>query len=77
MVGWALIHGDYFFLIIAPFVLIVWLIAAVILSIYALWKGKHVTFARWGAIGLSILLLVSLDLSPNFWQKVFAERFAG
>ena len=76
MIGFALVHGKYFFLLFTPFILLVWLIATLSVTIVALWRKKRVSVKRWVSLCLTCLLLAVFFLPESFWLRLSIDRIS-
>jgi hypothetical protein len=76
MLGFSLAHGPGIFLLLAPIVLVVWLIAAVIRIIFTLARKRPLSGAFWGVFAAGGLMLGLIALPPVFWQWMFISQFA-
>jgi hypothetical protein len=76
MVGFALAHGSFALLLLAPPLLMIWLVLALIVTGIALWRRQRLSGSYWVAISLTVVVLSLLVLPAAFWQRVLIERFA-
>lgn len=76
MIGFSLVHGYYGFLLLFPFILLVWLVAALCVTVVAVWRKKRVSLKRWVSICLTILILTVSSLPYSFWQRLFVDRIS-
>jgi hypothetical protein len=76
MVGFSLAHGYYAPLLMAPILVIVWLLIALIVSIVDRVKHFQANKLLLALIGASALTLGSLCLPEVFWQWLFIGSFA-
>lgn len=76
MVGFSLAHGSAAFLLLAPFLLVIWTAVVAILTLRSLIRKDRIATRRWAGLGLVISLFVLLALPDGFWQRVFIGRMA-
>jgi hypothetical protein len=76
MVGFSLAHGAGAVLLLAPLLLILWLLAAIIRLVLYFIKKRKISAVTWATFTVAILILVLLVIPPNFWQWQFAGTFA-
>jgi len=76
MLGFALAHGPGAILLLAPLLLCLWLVAALITA--AIWVLRKRAISRWYRLTLAsvILTLSFLSLPAAFWQWLFIGTFA-
>ncbi len=76
MIGFSLIHGYYAPLILAPVLVILWFLVAVITAIVLVIRKRPVTRTLWMCLAISLLLFGVLSIPPVFWQWLFVGTFA-
>lgn len=76
MVGFSLAHGAGAILLLAPLLLTLWLLAAIIRLVLYLIKKRKISAITWATFSVAILTFVLLVIPPNFWQWQFAGTFA-
>jgi hypothetical protein len=76
MVGFSLAHGLGGILLMFPFVLVLWAIVVVILTIRSRLRNNRIARTRWVGLSLVVLLFVILALPDGFWEKAFISRMA-
>jgi hypothetical protein len=76
MVGFSLVHGPGIFLILFPFLLVLWTVPVVVRTVRSLARRNRITQARWICLALVFVLFVLLSLPDVFWQRVFISRMA-
>jgi hypothetical protein len=76
MIGFALAHGAGAILFLAPFLLSIWLIVALVTTLISLRRKKRLSKWYWSTLASAILILGFLSLPASFWQWVFIEPFA-
>jgi len=76
MIGFSLAHGPGAILLPFPFLLIMWTVLVVVLTVRSKLKKTRITPARWVALGLAMLVLILGQLPDGFWQRVFMGRMA-
>jgi hypothetical protein len=76
MVGFSLAHGSYFVLILAPFLLVLWMAVALVLTVLDLVKRRKADVPTWGALGFAVLLFGLLLVPSGVWQRLFITQMA-
>lgn len=76
MVGFALVHGSYAALVLAPFLLVLWIAVALVLIVTNLVKKRRTDTATWGAFAFSVLLIGLLFVPSGVWQRLFITKMA-
>jgi len=76
MVGFSLAHGSGAVLLLAPFLLAVWVAVALVLIVINLVKNRRTDTTTWAAFGLAALLLGLLIVPSGFWQRLFIRQMA-
>jgi hypothetical protein len=76
MVGFSLAHGSGAVLLLAPFLLALWVAVALVLIVINLVKKRRIDTTTWAAFGLAVLLLGLLIVPSGFWQRLFIRRMA-
>jgi hypothetical protein len=76
MIGFSLAHGLGVFLFLAPILLSVWAVVALITMVGALWRKRPLSTWFWSTLAASIIVLGVLMLPPVFWQWMFIRSFA-
>jgi hypothetical protein len=76
MVGFSLVHGPGAVLIVFPLLLVIWTVAAIVLTVRGRIRKCRIAPARWAVVGLAILLLLVGELPDGFWQRAFSSRMA-
>jgi hypothetical protein len=76
MIGFALAHGPFAIFLLAPLLLMIWLILALIVTAIAFWRRQRLSGSHWFAISLAVIVVSLFVLPPAFWQCVLIERFA-
>lgn len=74
MIGFSLLHGDYAFLILMPFILLVWLIAALGVTIVALIRKKRISLMNWISLCLAGLIFLVSFIPQGFWLRLSIDR---
>lgn len=76
MVGFALVHGPFAILLLAPLLLIVWLVPTLIVTSSALCRKQRLAGLYWTTLLVAVLALTLLSLPAAFWQYMLIESFA-
>lgn len=76
MLGFSLAHGAGAFLFLAPVLLLLWLLVALIVLAVCLWRKKALSIWYWSTLAAAILVLGTLSIPPVFWQWSLIGRFA-
>ena len=76
MVGFSLFHGDGAVLFLAPILLIIWFLSALILTLRSLFKGNRIVKMMWIELIVAVAIIGLLLLPYGFWQRLFANRLA-
>jgi Ankyrin repeats (3 copies) len=76
MVGFSLAHGSAALLLLAPFLLVVWVAIALVVIVINLVKKRRTDTPTWAAFGLAVLLFGLLFVPGGVWQRLFIRRMA-
>jgi len=76
MVGFSLAHGFGAILLLFPWLLLLWTVVALILTIWNLIRKKVVSWTRWVALGVAFSLFVVLSLPESFWERLCIGRMS-
>jgi hypothetical protein len=76
MIGFSLVHGPFAIFLLAPLLLMFWLIPATIAIAASFWREKTLSRGFWATVVLALAAIGFLILPPAFWQYVLIERFA-
>jgi len=76
MVGFSLMHGEFFFLAFFPILLLLWLLVVVINSIYKIIKRYRISIITWIMLSYAIVLFILLFLPYEFWQRLFINKYS-
>jgi Ankyrin repeats (many copies) len=76
MIGFSLAHGAGAILFLAPVVLLLWLVVALVIMAGCLWRKKSLSKSYWLTLTSAILMLGVLSIPPVFWQWVLIGSFA-
>ena len=76
MLGFSLAHGGGALLFLAPFLLCLWLLVALITMAVCLWRKRSLSRWYWLTLASAIVTLGVLSIPPAFWQWAFIGTFA-
>jgi hypothetical protein len=76
MVGFSLAHGSGAVLLLAPFLLALWVAVALVLIVVSLVREKRTDTTTWAACGLAVLLFGLLFVPSGVWQRLFIRQVA-
>ena len=76
MVGFSLVHGDSATLIVAPFVLAPWVIAASASLAWRWWRQKDLDRSSWAVVITAIAAIGLFFVPQAFWTRIFVARIA-
>lgn len=76
MLSFALAHGVGAVLFLAPLLLSIWLLVALIAAVICLWCKTARSKWYWSTLASAILTLGFLSLPASFWQWMFIGAFA-
>lgn len=76
MLGFALAHGAGAVLFLAPLLLALWLLIALIALVVCLWRKRALSRWYWSTVVCAILTLGVLSIPTSFWQWMFIDAFA-
>jgi len=76
MLGFSLAHGSGAVLFLAPLLLALWLLVALVSTTICLWRKRSLSAWHWSTLICAILVLGILSLPPTFWQWAFIGTFA-
>jgi hypothetical protein len=76
MIGFSLAHGPGTILLMFPFLLFLWTVIALVLTLLRKVKRRQISPRTWAALGAAVLLLVLTALPEGFWQRIFIRRMA-
>ena len=76
MVGFSLIHSPGFVLIFFPMMLMAWLVIAAVIIVRDIVKHRRVPWGLWPTMGLSIAVLIVLQLPYRFWERLCVRHLA-
>jgi uncharacterized protein len=76
MLGFALAHGAGVVLFLAPLLLSVWLLVALVAAVICLWRKKALSKRYWSTLASAIVTVGFLSLPASFWQWMFIGAFA-
>lgn len=76
MVGFSLAHGSAGFLLLAPFLLIIWAAIALVLMVISLVKKRRIDTPTRVAFGLAVFLLALPSVPSGVWQRLFVRQMA-
>jgi hypothetical protein len=76
MVGFSLAHGHGAVLLVAPFLLALWFLIALIITLACLWRKRALSKWHWSTLACSVLAIGVVSLPPSFWQWMFIGAFA-
>jgi hypothetical protein len=76
MLGYSLAHGGGAILLVTPFLLALWLLAAIITMAVYLWRRKALSRLYWSTLAGAVLTIGLVFIPPEFWQWAFARSFA-
>lgn len=76
MVGFSLAHGAGAVLFLAPVVLLVWILAAVIVLLVCLLRKRKLSRWYWLTLGSAIAIIGILSIPSVFWQWSLIGSFA-
>jgi Ankyrin repeats (3 copies) len=75
MIGFALAHGPFALLLLAPMALMVWVVVAIIVLAISLWRRRSLSKILWASLAAGLLGLGVLMLPETFWQCIFIQSF--
>jgi hypothetical protein len=75
MVGFSLAHGAGFFLLLAPYLLVAWMLAATVMTVRQAVVGLRISHARFMGFFLCAVVLKGALVSSGEWQRLFAGQF--
>jgi hypothetical protein len=76
MLGFSLAHGSGALLLLAPFLLALWLLVALVTMAVCLWRKRSLSRCYWLTLASAIVTLGVLSIPPQFWQRAFIGTFA-
>ena len=76
MLGFSLAHGAGAILFLAPFVLVLWLLIALVVLAACLWRKRALSMWYWSTLAGAVLVLGALSIPPAFWQWWMIGSFA-
>ncbi len=76
MIGFSLAHGFGAILLIFPFLLVLWTVIALVLTLVSKIRGRPVSPTAWAVLGASILLLLLTAVPEGVWERIFIRRMA-
>ncbi|MGA7313662.1 MAG: ankyrin repeat domain-containing protein [Silvibacterium sp.] len=76
MVGFTLAHGVGAILFLAPLLLCIWLLIALVATVISLCHKRPLSTWYWSTLASAILTLGFLSLPASFWQWMFIGTFA-
>jgi len=76
MVGFSLVHGSGAVLLLAPFLLAIWMAVSLVLVVIDLLKKKRTDTTTWAAFGLAVLVVGLLFVPSGVWQRLFVRQMA-
>ena len=76
MLGFSLAHGGGALLFLAPFLLCLWLLVALITMAVCLWRKRSLSRWYWLTLASAVVTLGVLSIPPAFWQWAFIGTFA-
>lgn len=76
MIGFSLMHGPYAMIVLAPVILLVWFVIALIVLGISLWRKRSLSKWYWATFASAILIGGMLSLPGTFWQWIFIGSFA-
>jgi hypothetical protein len=71
MLGFSLAHGGGAVLFLAPFLLALWLLVALVTVAVCLWRKRLLSRWHWLTLASAIVTLGVLSIPPAFWQWAF------
>jgi len=76
MVGFSLAHKSGVVLFVFPFLLIIWTVIVIVVTVWNLARKKRVSRTRWVALGMIISLFILGGLPEGYWQRAFISQMA-
>jgi len=76
MLGFSLAHSDGAVLLLAPFLLGLWLLIALVTMTVCLWRKRPLSRWYWLTLASAIVTLGALAIPSTFWQWAFIGTFA-
>jgi hypothetical protein len=76
MVGFSLAHGSGALLLVAPFVLAIWLVVALIVVVLTLLRRRRLPTAIWCCFASGVLVIGLLSMPEALWQWLLISEFA-
>ena len=76
MIGFSLAHGYFAFLMLAPPLLALWLIAALVILALSLWRKRKLSKWFWSSLVLGALAIGILTIPEELFQWLFIGSFA-
>lgn len=76
MLGYSLAHGAGAILLLAPWLLSLWLLVALVILIVCPWRKRSLSKWYLSTFASAVLILGILSLPPAFWQFAFLGSFA-
>jgi|GEM_PF-1646909 hypothetical protein len=74
MIGFALIHGNFAYLILAPFLLLVWIIMLVGMVVYGIWRRRRIASLVWINLIISLAIMGIMLIPYGLWQRMFMDK---
>lgn len=76
MIGFSLAHGYFAPLLLAPLLLALWLVVALVVMVFALRRKQRLHPTFWSTLAAAVAVLAVLSLPATFWQWLLVRRFA-
>jgi hypothetical protein len=76
MLGFSLAHGPGVVLLLAPVLLSLWILAAIVVLVVTLFRKRPLSRWYWLTLGSAVAIIGILSIPPVFWQWSLIRSFA-